>query len=557
MSLLDALLLDPVRIDVYVALRQDTATGSGTQTDPYHAGLTLDSTTADITAFSVSGQDVTATMSPTTSLSVGDAVQVTGATDRLLNGVFLITSKTSTNIVYRTNEVATVTTGTAKLTKVTGFRFDSIMSDATKVKPNTCVHLGPGTFHTRGYYDGISGSWQMQAGLRLVGSGIAATTLRLLNDTAGKACYAIGHALTVTSPSAKPNRVDLAEVCELTIDVNMSSVSATSSAGAVRMMGNHARVTRVRAINFGTRDATKPCMVFAMLTGNTNSGSGSTNENGVVNCGIQECIAINPNHATTGPVTAFHVGGKEVAGTTEAVGLNPYIQDCYADFTLPAASGPTVDLTKDLRGISMAWCDGGVVQGNRIHHCKFGGPLEVTAASSPPTAFGARQITVRGNRYLNVALAIGWQMSSAGIKKLRVEDNSIALTDVTGLTTLVVNGTNAGVYGILLDDRGATSAPHGELTIRGNFIGYTPGASGTGSGVQVNGAASLLMAENLVDLSPADPLRNIRCAAVRYSENRSPAGVLITGFNWGDSSHYQELATESEDAFMISMLLES
>jgi hypothetical protein len=40
MSLLDALLLDPIRIDVWIANRGDGIAGSGTQTDPYD-GSTL------------------------------------------------------------------------------------------------------------------------------------------------------------------------------------------------------------------------------------------------------------------------------------------------------------------------------------------------------------------------------------------------------------------------------------------------------------------------------------------------------------------------------------
>jgi hypothetical protein len=40
MSLLEALLLDPVRIHVWIAQRSDGIAGSGTQTDPYD-GSTL------------------------------------------------------------------------------------------------------------------------------------------------------------------------------------------------------------------------------------------------------------------------------------------------------------------------------------------------------------------------------------------------------------------------------------------------------------------------------------------------------------------------------------
>ena len=40
MSLLDALLLDPLRIDIWVAKRTDGVGGSGTQNDPYDGSTT-------------------------------------------------------------------------------------------------------------------------------------------------------------------------------------------------------------------------------------------------------------------------------------------------------------------------------------------------------------------------------------------------------------------------------------------------------------------------------------------------------------------------------------
>lgn len=552
MSLIDALLLDPPRIDVYVALRPEESSGSGTQLDPWNGGLRLATTEFTISGLSISGQTVTVTTSAVHGYLDGDMVQIAGATDPLLNGVFFVFNKTSTTFQISTNEVAISTAGSAKVRKVTELRFDTIMADTTKGgAPNVCVHVGPGVFYTKGYFDGITGAWQIQSGQRIAGAGIGVTTLRMLNNTVSKSCYAIGHALTRTSPTSAPNRVDAAEVADLTIDANLAAAAATSSAGAVRMMGNHARVVRVRAVNFGTKDATKPCMVFAMLTGNTNSGSSATNEPGVANCGLSECAAMKPNFSTLGPVTAFHVGGSEAAGATEAVGLGPYIQNCFADFMLPTSPNPSVDLAKDLRGISMAWCTGGMVSGNSILNCKFGGPIEVTTAA---TAFGAKDLTVNGNVYRNVALGMGWQMSSAGIKKLRVFDNLIELTVTTGLNTLTVNGSNAGVYGILIDDLGAGTPPHGDLELRSNWIRYLDGAAGVGAAVQVNGATAISVVENTADVSATDPMRNNRCTTARYSENRTSPGVLIRGYNWGNSTRYNELATEAEEAWILGFL---
>ena len=130
MSLIEALLLDSPRIDIWVAKRTDNIAGSGTQMDPYD-GSTL------------------------------------AKFDALMNGL-----------------------GT-----------------------NTCVHLGPGEFQTAGYYDGISGTyWQAKTGMRIVGSGIDVTTLKLVNTAATtQRVYAIGHALSSST-------VDYFEVSDLTID---------------------------------------------------------------------------------------------------------------------------------------------------------------------------------------------------------------------------------------------------------------------------------------------------------------------------------------------------
>jgi hypothetical protein len=93
MPLLDALLLDPYRMNVWIAARTDGVTGTGTHNDPYDG-----STQAKF--------------------------------DALMNGV-------------RSN-----------------------------IGNNTCVHLGPGTFYTNGYADGVSGGWQAKPAMKIVGCGM-------------------------------------------------------------------------------------------------------------------------------------------------------------------------------------------------------------------------------------------------------------------------------------------------------------------------------------------------------------------------------------------------
>lgn len=56
--------------------------------------------------------------------------------------------------------------------------FDEIMA-GLPASPPVRVNLGPGDFSTAGYYDGMSGGWQPHPGMKIVGSGIDVTTLKV------------------------------------------------------------------------------------------------------------------------------------------------------------------------------------------------------------------------------------------------------------------------------------------------------------------------------------------------------------------------------------------
>jgi hypothetical protein len=79
---------------------------------------------------------------------------------------------------------------------------------------NTCVHLGPGEFETAGFFDGATGpDWKAKSGMRIVGSGIDVTTLKLVNGAASdQRVYAVAARLrtplvtgvAVQAPSDRP-----------------------------------------------------------------------------------------------------------------------------------------------------------------------------------------------------------------------------------------------------------------------------------------------------------------------------------------------------------------
>jgi hypothetical protein len=260
-----------------------------------------------------------------------------------------------------------------------------------------------------------------------------------------------------------------------------------------------------------------------------------------VNCGIDQCLAVEPTLTTpppSVPVTVFKVGAKENPSGSPATGDAPYIRNCYLD------AGQLTTFGNDVRGISMSWCKAGIVEGNQIRNTKFGGPYQ--------TSEGAYEIIVRNNVFQNVTQAILWQMSTAGIQKLLVEGNTIELATGT-----------LGLLAIQLDDLAAGSPPHGEVVIRNNRIRYLNGAVGAstwGSGTQIFGAKSLAVRDNILELATVVQLIDRRCTAVKYFNNQQPNSTLVRGnLQTGTTPTfvnipYNELATEAEEAFILGFL---
>ena len=302
MSLLDAILLDAQRINLWFAVRSDGNKGCGTQADPYNSQ-----------------------------------------------------------------------------------QFDQIMN-GLPASPPVRVNLGPGEFLTQGYADDVSGGWQPKPGMKIVGSGIDVTTLKLTGaqDDPGAAkrhYWAIGHQLKTGG-----SLMDYFEVSDLTIDCDLGVQSGSLFAcGALRIMGHHAKARRVKVVNWGTKSSGPPCLVMAMITADP---TWTTEQ--VVDTGLEECVAIDPDTDTATPVSVLHVGPKAPAGAAhEGMGLGPFIRRCYVD-----CSKFSTPLDLELRALSMGWCQGGVVEGNEIHNVRVGGPFLENAS--------ARHLVVRDNTFKNV-----------------------------------------------------------------------------------------------------------------------------------------------------------
>jgi hypothetical protein len=222
----------------------------------------------------------------------------------LFDALLLDPCKTNVFIANRTDNVGGTGTISDPFDGSTQTKFDTVMSG---LSANTRVHLGPGTFQTNGYADGLSGGFQPKAGMKIVGSGIDVTTLRIVGGgTASKHYYAIG------APTG--TQLDYLEVSDMTIDCNLSNLTAsTIASGGIRVTGNYTRVRRVKVIGWGAKTSGPACFVVALLTADPASSIAA-----LTNPGIEDCIGINPDSNTNSGVSTavFHIGPKDDAGYT-------------------------------------------------------------------------------------------------------------------------------------------------------------------------------------------------------------------------------------------------
>lgn len=285
------------------------------------------------------------------------------------------------------------------------YRFDLTMAKFSGTA-NVVVHLGPGIFPTQGY-GGTTPAWQVHAGMKILGSGMGVTTIKLdvTSPQNGKHYFAVGHDLT--------KKVDAFEISDLTIDLNLAALAdagVTSAAGAVRAMGNHARIRRVNAVGWGSRLNTITCYVLSLIAGAPDSGDSSLWE--MVNFGIEECYLSTAGASVNGAiVNLLNLGNQDdladlppvpppnVKKETQA--KSPFIRNCFVDGGVVTPDPVPTAGRAYVRAISMGWCRGGVVEGNQIYNVDVAGPF--AGGATYERQLTVRDIIVRNNYAKSIA----------------------------------------------------------------------------------------------------------------------------------------------------------
>lgn len=481
---------------------------------------------------------------------------------------------------------------------------------------NTQVHLGPGEFLTQGYAEGVSGGWQVKAGMKIEGAGIGVTTLRLFNHTANARYFGIGFDILTTG------KLNYCEVSDLTIDCNLAGAGASTAASAVRLMGDHVKVFRVKAINWGSKDAAKSISVISCVCATSNSGIPETNS---ANAGLEDCIVVLPGAGNVGLCTALSVANAEedVFASPETHGKAPFIRHCFVDCGVGTPDANPA--TAKYRGLAMSWCHGGVIVGNQIHNVDIGGPYIDGQRST-------RDVVVRDNSYRNVARGPFWNLGTlatetspgslarsgtvgtvSGLSLFKdfepgtrvrlitspadysgvyivqtktatsftvtVPTAGAALVTVSsarkvfGVNRAIVEGNNielspdaSDVRAIAVVDNNDSSPyveppdyVHEQVILRNNKIRYVDNVApndAAGTLIELKGVRNIIVQNNVLDTLATASMAHTRCANATYFNNRTPGGVLLRGLNNTTGAKTSELETDAEDAFVMAMFNE-
>ena len=214
-------------------------------------------------------------------------------------------------------------------------RFDEAMRS---VPVYSVIHLGPGTFETRGgapdYLAHINDWTQVHVGFvvrqgqRLLGSGIGATTVTLVLPIDG-----INQTTAITHFSNQlATNADYAEVADLTVDCNAlfhaapyGIFPAPVTCGAVDLAGSFMSLRRVRAINFCVQ-AYSEC--FALALGPGKSLTPGVSQPPVFNV-IEDCIVEKPGENNTHETTLLNIHTDRYGNGRSAIVRHNYLNCTY------------------------------------------------------------------------------------------------------------------------------------------------------------------------------------------------------------------------------------
>jgi hypothetical protein len=323
------------------------------------------------------------------------------------------------------------------------------------------VRIGPGSFPTVGNAANNAGAWHAKSGMRLLGSGVNAATLKLL-PTTGQSRFAIGMDF-----GSLANALIGFEASDFTIDCGSPTAANTSAAG-VAVFGVHILLRRLHVVNFG---GNIPGILSVI-----NAASPQSED-----CVLDQCTVDTPG--TIGASTQcalFYFGG---------LSSNPHnacvVRNCLGRGS-PLTGIPATPA--NIFGIVPGAGRGTILEGNQLLNLTSG-------VSDLGSAQSTLDLIIRDNYIRNVAKGIDFNRpaGAAAIGRIMAWNNIIEVATST---------TNFGIA--LLSGSGTYSS----IILRKNIIRDVNWASPTPPPEKINGikyqtVTDVDIESNIIDNAPS------------------------------------------------------
>lgn len=261
------------------------------------------------------------------------------------------------------------------------------------VLPNQTVRLGPGEFSTMGTSPN-GDNWTAKSGMRILGSGISATTLKLVT-TNGQYRFAIG------MKSYPEPLVPLTsfEASDFTVDCGFSSSAPAWTANtAVAVFGNHIYLRNLKVINFGGMNHNPVVAVEA---------GGRQTEN----AGLDSCIVEAPDNFGDTPA-AIMIAFRGFAAEQHRY---CFVRNCVCR---GPGTGALPAIRCNLFGISSGAAVGFIAEHNQVLNAQAG-------IYDLPGTQDASDIILRHNHFRNVTTGIDFPNRTWPFGRLIAHDNLV------------------------------------------------------------------------------------------------------------------------------------
>lgn len=321
------------------------------------------------------------------------------------------------------------------------------------------IHLMPGTFVVEDGTNSAGRACQcitMKQGWKVRGAGMNKTVIQVISNAPAlflKIHVFDGTAIT-GAPGASTGVVPLlhAEVSDLTVDCNLQNQSSSGGCiAAVVMFGSHNKVSRVKAINWGSTVAGAECFLFNL--GPSSALSASDTGEGL----IENCVVAQPAQVVNYCDTIAFCTGSNPGDTHRSAWK---IQGCVVRDVSNAGYAPFYAFGASNNG-EVSDCVAYNLSGN--------------ASATYNDTVDSHDIVYRNNKFLNVASGITYNGSDSNVTNLAIIGNMITSTNIS-------NGFGINLYM-------PTNSMQG-VKIEGNVIRPAfPGASMTGA-LAINGVAA-------------------------------------------------------------------